>query len=305
MSHTIWVEKYRPDTMDGYIGNESLKSKIGCMISTGDVPHLLLSGPAGTGKTTVAKIIVKNIECDYLYINASDENNVDTVRTKIKSFASTMGFKPLKVIILDEADYLTQNAQAALRNIMETFSRSCRFILTCNYVERMIDPIVSRTQQFHVVPPNKLEVAKHLAGILKKEDVGYNLPDVKLLVDAHYPDIRKVIGEAQSNTVDGMLTLDAEELVAGDVKLRVIELLNQKGDAKKRFVEIRQLIADAGIRDFADLYTLLYEKVDEYGKGNVSQIILHIAEGQKFDGQVVNKEINMMATLVNIIQSVG
>lgn len=305
MSHTIWVEKYRPDTLDGYIGNDSLKGKIGKMIATGDVPHLLLSGPAGTGKTTVAKIIVKNIECDYLYINASDENNVDTVRNKIKSFASTMGFKPLKVIILDEADYLTQNAQAALRNIMETFSRSCRFILTCNYVERMIGPIISRTQQFHVVPPNKIEVAKHLVGILKKEEVSYQTADVKLLVDAHYPDIRKVIGEAQSNTMNSALTLDAEEIVAGDVKLKVIEILNTKGDAKKRFVEIRQLIADAGIRDFADMYTLLYEKVDEYAKGHVSQAILHIAEGQKFDGQVVNKEINMMATLVNILQTIG
>lgn len=305
MSHTIWVEKYRPDTMDGYIGNDSLKSKIGKMIATGDVPHLLLSGPAGTGKTTVAKIIVKNIECDYLYINASDENNVDTVRNKIKSFASTMGFKPLKVIILDEADYLTQNAQAALRNIMETFSRSCRFILTCNYVERMIDPIISRTQQFHVVPPNKTEVAKHLAGILKKENVEYKVVDVKLLVDAHYPDIRKIIGESQNNTLDAVLTLDAEEIVASDVKLKVVELLNQKGDAKKRFTEIRQLIADAGIRDFADLYTLLYERVDEYAKGNVSQVILQIAEGQKYDGQVVNKEINMMATLVNILQVIG
>jgi replication factor C small subunit len=305
MSHTIWVEKYRPDTLEGYIGNDSLKSKIGKMIATGDVPHLLLSGPAGTGKTTVAKIIVKNIECDYLYINASDENNVDTVRNKIKSFASTIGFKPLKVIILDEADYLTQNAQAALRNIMETFSRSCRFILTCNYVERMIDPIISRTQQFHVVPPSKIDVAKHLVGILKKETVSYQTADVKLLVDAHYPDIRKVIGEAQSNTMNSALTLDAEEIVAGDVKLKVVELLNQKGDAKKRFIEIRQLVADAGIRDFADMYTLLYEKVDEYGKGHVSQVILHIAEGQKFDGQVVNKEINMMATLVNILQTIG
>jgi replication factor C small subunit len=304
-THSIWVERYRPDTLEGYIGNDSLKSKIGKMIATGDVPHLLLSGPAGTGKTTVAKIIVKNIECDYLYINASDENNVDTVRNKIKSFASTMGFKPLKVIILDEADYLTQNAQAALRNIMETFSRSCRFILTCNYVERMIDPIISRTQQFHVVPPSKVDVAKHLVGILKKEEVSYQAADVKLLVDAHYPDIRKVIGEAQSNTMNSALTLDAEEIVAGDVKLKVVELLNQKGDAKKRFVEIRQLIADAGIRDFADMYTLLYEKVDEYAKGHVSQVILHIAEGQKFDGQVVNKEINMMATLVNILQTIG
>lgn len=304
-NHTIWVERYRPDTLDNYIGNDSLKGKIGKFIAEGDVPHILLSGPAGTGKTTVAKIIVKNIECESLYINASDENNVDTVRNKIKGFASSVGFVDLKVIILDEADFLTPNAQAALRNIMETFSRSCRFILTCNYVEKIIDPIISRTQQFHVVPPSKLEVAKHVAGILKKEGVSYKADDVKLLVDAHYPDIRKIIGEAQLAVNNDVLSIDAEEVVASDVKLRVIELLSQKSDVKKRFTEIRQLFADAGIRDFTDMYTLLYDRVDTYAKGNVSQVILHIAEGQKYDPHVVNKEINMMATIINILQTIG
>lgn len=305
MTHSLWTEKYRPDTLTGYIGNESLKAKIARMIAAGDIPHLLLSGTPGTGKTTVAKMLVKNIECDYLYINASDENNVETIRTKVKSFASTIGFKPMKIIILDEADYITQNAQAALRNIMETFSRSTRFILTCNYVERIIDPIVSRTQQFHVVPPTKLEVAKHLATILKEENVSYEVSDVKLLVDAHYPDIRKIINEAQLHTSSNVLKLDVDEVVAGDIKLRVLELLSQKGDVKKRFQEIRQLIADAGIRDFAGMYELLYSRVDEYAAGHVSQVILHIAEGQKFDGQVVNKEINMMATIINILQTIG
>lgn len=305
MSHTIWIEKYRPDTLEGYVGNDTIKAKIGKFIATNDVPHLLLSGPSGTGKTTMAKIIVKNMECDYLYINASDENNVDTVRNKIKAFASTIGFAKIKVIILDESDYLTANAQAALRNIMETFSVHCRFILTCNYVDRMIDPVVSRTQEFHVTPPSKVDVAKHLAGILKAESVSYQPSDVKLLVDAYYPDIRKVIGEAQSNVNNGTLTLDAEEVIASDAKLQIVNLLNQKGDVKKRFTEIRQLIANSGIRDFSDVYTLLFDKVDEYAKGHVSQVILHIAEGQKFDNQVVNKEINMMATLINILQTIG
>ena len=135
MSNTLWVEKYRPSTLENYIGNEHLTSKVKHYLETGDLPHLLLFGKAGTGKTTLAKILVKNIECDYLYINASDENNVETVRTKVKEFASTIGFKDMKVIILDECDYITPNAQAALRNLMETFSKHCRFILTCNFVE--------------------------------------------------------------------------------------------------------------------------------------------------------------------------
>ena len=131
MENSLWVEKYRPNNLQTYIGNEHLKDKVKIYLENEDVPHLLLYGTAGTGKTTLAKVIVGNIDCDMLYINASDENNVDNVRTKIKNFASTIGFRNLKIIILDEADFLTPNAQAALRNIMETFSKHCRFILTC------------------------------------------------------------------------------------------------------------------------------------------------------------------------------
>jgi replication factor C small subunit len=144
--HTLWVEKYRPEELAGYVGNHAIIEKVRIYLESGDVPHLLFYGTAGTGKTTLAKLIAKNIDCDLMYINASDENNVDTVREKIKSFASTIGFRQWKLIILDEADYLTPNAQAALRNLMETFSKTTRFILTCNYVEKIIDPIQSRCQ---------------------------------------------------------------------------------------------------------------------------------------------------------------
>ena len=169
VDNSLWVEKYRPIKLDDYVGNEHLKEKVSGYIESEDVPHLLLFGRAGTGKTTLAKLIVKSIECDYMVINASDENNVDTVRNKVKNFASSQGFKKYKIIILDEFDYMTPNAQARLRNLMETFSKHCRFILTCNYVEKIIDPIQSRCQTFQIVPPSKKEVAVQLDKILKSE----------------------------------------------------------------------------------------------------------------------------------------
>ena len=161
-SHGLWVERYRPQDLSTYVGNEHLKSKVERFLDDGNVPHLLLYGRAGGGKTTLAKIIVNSIECDYLYINASDERNIDLVRDKLKTFASSIGFKPMKIVILDEADYLNVNsAQPALRNLMETFSAHCRFILTCNYVEKIIDPIQSRCQTYKIIPPSKKDVALH------------------------------------------------------------------------------------------------------------------------------------------------
>jgi len=300
MSNTLWVEKYRPSTLDTYIGNEHLKSKVSMYLESGDLPHLLLYGRAGTGKTTLAKLLVNNIECDYLYINASDENNVDTVRTKVKNFASTVGFKDMKVIILDECDYITPNAQAALRNLMETFSKHCRFILTCNYVERIIDPIQSRCQSFQIIPPSKTEVAKHLHSILIQENIMDSLEDIKVLVESGYPDIRRVINSAQRNVVKGRLKLDTSSIIQNDYKLKLLKILETQ-NKKNAFKEIRQLLADNKITDFADLFRLLYDEVDGYGKGHLAECILIIARYELSDSQVVDKEINAMAMIIEIL----
>ena len=300
MSNYIWVEKYRPSSLDTYIGNEHLKSKVDIYLESGDIPHLLLYGKAGTGKTTLAKILVNNIECDYLYINASDENSVDTVRNKVRQFASTVGFKDLKVIILDECDYITPNAQAALRNLMETFSKHCRFILTCNYVERIIDPIQSRCQSFQVIPPSKSEVAKHLHNILVQENVMDTMEDIKVLVDSGYPDIRRVINSAQRNVVNGKLKLDTSSIIQNDYKLKLLKILETQ-NRKNAFKDIRQLLADNKITDFADLFRLLYDEVDGYGKGHVAECILIIARYEMSDSQVVDKEINAMAMLIELL----
>ena len=158
----LWVEKYRPQGLEEYVGNEVIKNKIADYIEKGSIQNLLLHGVAGTGKTTLAKLLVKNIDCDYLYINASDERGIDTIREKIQPFALSMGFNDVKIVILDEADYLTPQAQATLRHTIEACSSTTRFILTCNYLERIISPLQSRCQTFEITPPSKDEVYKKL-----------------------------------------------------------------------------------------------------------------------------------------------
>lgn len=305
VDNSLWVEKYRPIKLDDYVGNEHLKEKVSGYIESEDVPHLLLFGRAGTGKTTLAKLIVKSIECDYMIINASDENNVDTVRNKVKNFASSQGFKKYKIIILDEFDYMTPNAQAILRNLMETFSKHCRFILTCNYVEKIIDPIQSRCQTFQIVPPSKKEVAVQLDKILKSEDVNYDVKDLVPIIDSSYPDIRKVINTCQLNSVKGVLKLSKNDLLDSDFKTKILDILKLSDDSRNKYMKIRQTVADSKVQDFTEMYSLLYDKVDEYASGKVSGVILVLAEGQHRDALAVDKEIPFMATILNILSTIN
>ena len=301
LDHSLWVEKYRPDKLENYIGNEHLKSKVKRYIDDQDIPHLLLYGKAGTGKTTLAKLIIKNIDCDYLYINASDENSVDAVRFKIRAFASTVGFKDKKIVILDECDYLTPNAQAALRNVMETFSKHCRFILTCNYVERVIDPIQSRCQSYKITPPKKSDVARHAVDILNEERIVHDLDDVATVVMAGYPDGRRVINSLQRQSINNKLEIDINSIIHNDYKIQLLDLLSSGA----KLNEIRQLIADNSVTDYSELYRMLYDEVDKYASGNISSCIIAIANGQYRDVNVVDKEINFINTIIKIQEAVS
>ena len=302
-THTIWTEKYRPDVLENYIGNDVFKAKLEQYIQTQDIPHLLFYGTAGTGKTTAAKILVKNIDCDYMFINASDERGIDTVRDKIKGFASTVGFAPLKIVVLDEADFLGREAQPALRNMMEAHAASTRFILTANYVERIIDPLVSRTQVYKLTPPSKKDVAKKLADILKNESIEYDTKTIAQIVNVYYPDIRKIINTAQLQSRDGKLQVSVDELIGQDVKLKVVDALTSNLTLKDKVTEIRKIVADAQIQDFTELYRVLFDYVEQYAPNKISQAIIAIGDGCRWDSQVIDKEINFITVLHTILTS--
>jgi len=299
--NSLWVERYRPSGLEGYVGNEHIIEKVKIYIENNDVPHLLLHGDAGTGKTTLAKIIVNAIDCDYLYINASDERGIDTLREKIRGFAASVGFRKWKVVILDESDFLTPAALAALRNLMETFSKNTRFILTCNYPEKIIDPIQSRCQTFEIIPPSKKDVAKRLNEILVTEGVQFEMPDLAIIVNSGYPDIRRVINAAQRQVINGRLVIDKQSSIESTYAEKIVDILKSGADIKSKFTQIRQILADSKVRDYTKLYSTLYERVDEYAGNKVGTTIVNIAEAQYKDSLVVDKEINVMAMFVSIL----
>lgn len=296
--HSIWVEKYRPKQLEDYIGNENLKLFIKQCLESQNIPHLLLYSSPGTGKTTLSKILIKNIKCGYLYINASDERGIDTIRDKVQRFAQAASFEPVKIVILDEADYLTTQAQASLRNIIETYSLNTRFILTCNYVERIIEPLQSRCQTFKVIPPSKQEVAEYVVGILEKENIKYELENLVPIIKRCYPDIRKIINTCQSLIKDGELKLDGSLIVDNSYLPKILEELKGKPNWKN----IRQIIVDSNISEFEEVYRYLYDHVEEYAKGNEGQIIIKIEEYLYHANFRIDKEINIAAFINQIIE---
>ena len=305
--HTLLVEKYRPTTLEGYVGNENIKRTIAQYLDQNDIQNLIFYGPAGTGKTTLAKLIALQLQCDFTYINASDERGIETIREKVAGFAAAASFKPLKIVILDEADFLTIQAQASLRNVIETFSRSTRFILTCNYVERIIDPLQSRCQVLKIIPPSKAEVAAHLAGVMEQEGVSFERDDLKTIVNQFYPDLRKCLNTIQLSIIhdkvkgedDKWLKIDKSVLVSSNYMTQVLKELTQK---KPNFNNIRQIIANANVQDFEELYRYLYDNASIYAPGSEGMVAIHVNEYSYQANFRIDKEINAMALISKLIE---
>jgi replication factor C small subunit len=297
--HSLWIEKYRSQTLEQYVGNDAVKNRISDCISKNDIPHFIFTGTAGTGKTTIAKLLVKNLSCDYLYINASDENGIDVIRDKVKTFASTSSFKPLKVIILDEADFLTHAAQAALRNIIEEYSISTRFILTCNYIERLIEPLQSRCEIHILKPPTKGDVARHICtNILDVEEIKYNIQDVALLIKEYYPDIRSVIKYLQAGIVEGEYKWIALNTTWTK---QLVEILKKRD--KDAWYQVRQLVADSQVDDFQIAYSYMFEVLSEFSHGNDAQISVILDEYSWRANVIPDKEINFAAAISRILET--
>jgi len=300
---SLWVEKYRPKTLDEYIGNKELKDKLKEFIKKQDISNLLLEGTAGGGKSSAMNLLVREIDCDYKYINASNERGIDTVRGTILNFCTSVGFSPLKILTLDEFSSFSPDGQNALKAVIEQYAKHTRFILTCNNVEQIIEPIRSRCQEFKVVPPSKSEVLNRCCYILEQEKVVYDKDDVVAIVDFAYPDIRKCIQGLQQHTTENTLRLSKEYfklLKYQDEIVDILKVVTEKNLFDK-VTEIRQLLADSKVKEYTQLYRYLFDKIDTYvKKEKIIKVIFHLEEGLKYDSFIADKEINIIATLLKI-----
>ena len=298
----LWVEKYRPSKIDGYVFRDAYqKSQVESWIKQGTIPHLLFSGNAGIGKTTLAKILFNELDLnplDVLEINASRTNSVEDVRDKIVNFVQMIPFGDFKVVLLDEADYLSPNAQAALRGVMEEYHTTARFILTCNYPNRIIPALHSRCQGFHIERVDIAEFTARVATILMEESVEFDLDTLDTFVKATYPDLRKCINTVQMNSLDKVLhSPEKGDSGQADYKLEMVQLFKAG-----KISEARKLIcSQARPEEMEEIYRWLYDNISIFGdEEKQNKAILIIKQGLVDHTLVIDVEINLAATLIRL-----
>ena len=299
----LWTELYRPSDLTGYVFKDTAqRDQIESWIREKTIPHLLFSGAPGVGKTTLAKILIKQLEIDeydVLEINASRENSVDTIRDKITSFVQTMPFGTFKVVLLDEADYISPNGQAALRGVMETYHASARFILTCNYPNRVIPALHSRCQGFHIDRIDLTEFTARMATVLVTEEIAFDLDTLDSYVRATYPDLRKCLNTCQMNSTSGTLTVPSgNEGTSGDWKLSAVELFKtgRINDAR------RLMCSQVRPEEMEDMFRWMYDNLDLWSSNPEiqDQAIVIIRNGYVNIPLVADQEINLSATLIEL-----
>ena len=305
MNEYLWVEKYRPQTINDCILTKELKETFKQFISSGELPNFLFAGGPGIGKTTVAKALCNEVGAEYLLINGSEESGIDTLRTKIKSFASTISLTDSKkVVILDEADYLNPNStQPALRAFIEEFSNNCRFIFTCNYKNRIIEPLHSRCAvvDFKIENKDKQEIAaaffKRLTHILDTENIQYDPKPIVELITKHLPDWRRVINELQRYSVTGKIDTGILLNLTEESFKQLIKNLKDKN-----FTEVRKWVAKNGDSDSINIFRQLYDTAStNLEAGSIPQLVLILSDYQYKAAFVADHELNMMAALTEIM----
>lgn len=304
MKEPLWVERYRPTRIDDCILPKRIKAQFKDIVKEKHIPNLLLSGGAGTGKTTIARALCHELNVDWIIINCSEETGIDTLRTKIKDFASTVSFSDNgKCVILDEFDYASPNLQAGMRNAMEAFSKTCSFILTCNYANRIIDALKSRTVGISFenpkeeIPTLQATLFKRITEILENEKITFDQKAVVKLVQKYFPDNRRILGQLQqygrAGEIDAGILLDLNDIsIEGLVEAMKV----------KSFKDVKQWCAENSQNDLGNLYTKLFKNLPSQLKGeSIPEAILIINDYQRHDGTVPDKELHCAALAVQLM----